>query len=167
MLMVKRRGDHFSLVWEGLDEFIEDLEGMEREFEKNAEKGMAKYRMLAEEGTKALSPRDSGDLEASINFGRPKNQGRNIVVEGGSNLAYALRRHEEPHRYGIHDKYDNGVRFSNYYIYGKGRRTLEKPHWRGEKPGRKYLERAIVVTEKDFEKIMADALEQTLRGRRK
>lgn len=161
-----RRGDGFYLEWHGLDEFIEDLEVMEREFDKNVEKGMAKYGMLAEDGSRALAPKDSGELEISINFKKPHREGGNIVVEGGSNSVYALRRHEEPYRYGIHDKYDNGVKYPNYYVYGKGRRTLQKPAWRGEKPGRKYMERAIVATEKDFAKIMADALEQTLRGRR-
>ncbi|GIN93325.1 hypothetical protein J22TS1_43760 [Siminovitchia terrae] len=165
--MVRRRGDHFTLVWEGLDEFIEDLEGMERDFEKNVARGMKKYSSLAEEGTRALAPRDSGDLESSLTLNIPKLQGGAVTGGFGSNLAYALRRHEEPYRYGVHDKYDNGAHFPGYYIYGKGRRTLAKPHWRGEKPGRKYMERAIVATEKDFDKIMADALEQTLRGRRK
>ncbi|OAK70094.1 HK97 gp10 family phage protein [Lederbergia galactosidilytica] len=160
------RKDGFYLEWHGLDELIEELEGMEREFEKNIQQGMKKYSTLAEEGTRALAPRDSGDLESSMTLKIPYIEGSKIVGGIGSNLAYALRRHEEPYRYGIHDKYDNGVKFPNYYVYGKGRRTLQKPSWRGEKPGRKYLERAIVATEKDFVKIMADALEQTLRGRR-
>lgn len=167
MSMVKRRGDHFSLVWDGLDEFIEDLEGMERDFENNVKKGMGKYGSLAEEGSKALSPRDSGDLESSIHFDRPKNQGGSIVVEGGSNLHYALRQHEAPERTGVRDKNDAGVKEAGYYVDGRGRRTRQKPAWRGQQAGRKYVERAIVATEKGFEKIMANALEQTLRGRRK
>lgn len=164
MSMAKRDG--FSIEWDGLDEFIDELEGMEKEFVANVEKGMAKYGMLAEEGSRALVHRDSGDLETSISFGKPKREGGNIVVEGGSNLAYALRRHEERVRRGYHDKYDAGVKYPRYYFNGRGERTQQKPTWRGEVPGRKFMERAIKVTETEFDKIMAEALEKTLGGKR-
>ncbi len=157
--------DTFSLVWDGLDEFANDLKGMEKNLIKNIEKGMTEYATLVEEGAKALVHRDSGDLEASINFGKPKREGDSFVVEGGSNLKYALRRHEEPHRPGTRDKHDAGVKFVRYYLNGRGRRTFQKPSWRGEKPGRKFLERAIVATEKGFDKLMAEALEKTLEGK--
>ncbi|WP_342512795.1 HK97 gp10 family phage protein [Sporosarcina sp. FSL K6-1522] len=157
--------DMFSLVWSGLSEFEDDLKGMEKELFKNIEKAMSDYSMLIEEGTRALVHRDHGDLEASINFGRPKREGDSFVIEGGSNLKYALRRHEEPYRPGTHDKYDAGVKFVKYYLNGRGRRTFGKPSWRGEKPGRKFLERAIVATEKDFDAVMVEALEKTLEGK--
>lgn len=167
MSMVKRRGEGFSLVWDGLNEFIEDLEGMERDFEKNVIRGMRKYSSLAEEGTRALAPRDSGDLESSLTLDIPRFQGGAVTGGIGSNLDYALRQHEAPERTGVRDKNDAGVKEAGYYVDGRGRRTRQKPAWRGQQAGRKYMERAIVATEKDFEKVMADALEQTLRGRRK
>lgn len=156
--------DDLSIVWEGLQEFSKELDGMTKEFEKNLMEAMTEYLGLVEEGAKALVHRDSGDLEESLVAKGPRIEGDRVVGEIGSNLAYAFRRHEEPYRYGVHDKYDNGVRTPNYYVYGRGRRTSQKPNWRGQKPGRKYLENAVVLTEDDYEKIMAKALEKTLGG---
>lgn len=119
-------------------------------FERILKEEMTKYGLLVEEGTRALAQKDTGDLEESINFSRAEKQGQAFVVEGGSNLKYALRRHEEPYRRGKYPYYDDGAKFPNYYVNGLGRRTRLKPNWRGERPGRKYMQRAINVTEKDF-----------------
>lgn len=156
--------DEVQIVWEGLKEFSNEIGKMDKQMEKNLLDAMKEYIMLAEEGAKALAPRDSGDLEESIQFKPPTIQGDKVVSEGGSNLAYALRRHEEPYGSGFGDKYDNGLLVVKYYTDGKGIRTLQKPSWRGEQPGRKYLERAVAITEDEFEKIMAKALEKTLGG---
>ena len=64
----------------------------------------------AEADAKALSPRDKGDLENSIHAN--KAEFNNHVVSGsiGSNLVYALRRHEEHIREGTWNKYERGVK---------------------------------------------------------
>ncbi|GIO25097.1 HK97 gp10 family phage protein [Oceanobacillus sp. J11TS1] len=157
--------DEIKIVWEGLKEFSNELGGMNKELEKNLKKAMNDYLELAEEGAKALVHRDEGELEERLTAKKPRKEEDRIIGEIGTNLEYAFRRHEEPYRYGVHDKYDRGVLKEGYYVDGRGRRTRDKPNWRGEKPGRKYLERAIILTEDDFEKIMADALERTLGGR--
>lgn len=164
--MSMARGLNFHFEIDGLAEFEEDLKDMEKEFKRNVELGMREYSMLAEEGSKSLAPRDNGDLEASIHAEAPVWRGDAIESGVGSNLSYALSAHERPPVPGTRDKYDNGVKFVKYYLNGKGRRTFRKADWRGLKAGRKYIERAIVETEDEFEQIMAEALDKTLGGNR-
>ncbi|MCK1982229.1 MULTISPECIES: HK97 gp10 family phage protein [Peribacillus] len=161
---MSEKDDVIRLEWDGLEEFEDLLFGMEDEVERIAKVEMTKYGLLVEEGTKALAPKDTGDLEQSINFGPATREGGLIVVEGGSNLEYALRRHEEPSKMGIRDKFDNGAKFDNYYIAGKGRKTLRKPTWRGYKAGRKFLQNAINATEEDYNKMNERILERLLGG---
>src|SRR5699024_11739633 len=87
--------------------------------------------MVGEEGTKALVHHDEGTLEDSISFDKAKSYGSIIEVKGGTNLDYALRRHEEPYRMGVHHKYKEGKKWPNYYVAGRGRGTWNKPMWRG------------------------------------
>ncbi len=156
------KDDVFNIEWEGLQEFSDALDKMEEEAESIIMEEMTEFGMLAEEGTKALVHHDHGDLEDSINFGKAQRKGENIVVEGGSNMAYALRRHEEPYRMGVHHKYERGRKFPNYYIGGRGRGTHNKPMWRGYKPGRKYMENAIKAIEPDYNKMNERALKRIL-----
>ncbi|WP_040850938.1 HK97 gp10 family phage protein [Planococcus halocryophilus] len=155
---------NFSFNLDGLAAFEKSLKDMEKDFKRNAQAGMVEYSTLAEEGSKSLAPRDSGDLETSIQSQPVAWKGDVIEGSVGSNLSYALRRHEAPERLEERDKYDNGIREADYYKDGKGRRTRQKATWRGQMPGRKYIERAVVATEEEFEQIMAEALEKTLGG---
>jgi hypothetical protein len=137
--MAKR--DLFSVEWEGLDEFAEMLEKMDAQTDEIIMDEMTKYGMLVEEGTKALVHHDEGTLEDSINFDKAIRESNTIIVRGGSNIEYALRRHEEP---------------------GRGAGTLAKPRWRRYKPGPKYMEKAIKATEDDYNKMNVRALERIL-----
>ncbi len=152
----------FSVEWEGLDEFHDMLDEMDKEAENIIADEMTRFGMLAEEGTKALVHHDHGDLEDSINFDKAKREGRVTVVRGGSNIIYALRRHEEPYRLGVHAKYERGRHYPGYYIDGRGAGTRGKPNWRGYQPGRKYMENAIKAIEPDYDKMNARALERIL-----
>lgn len=160
------RGLNFKFELDGLDDFEKDVKSMEKDFKRNLEQGMREYSMLAEEGSRSLAPRDSGDLESSIHAEAPVWKGDTLESGVGTNLSYALSAHERPAVPGTRDKYDNGVRSVKYYLNGKGRRTFRKAGWRGMKAGRKYIERAIVETEDEFEQIMAEALDKTLGGSR-
>lgn len=152
------KNDVFSIEWEGLQEFHDALDTMEKEAEKIIMEEMTKFGQLAEEGTKALVHHDEGTLEDSINFDKAKKVNGQITVEGGSNVIYALRRHEEPYRLGVHAKgLDKG-----FYVDGRGRGTRGKPSWRGHQPGRKYMENAIKAIEPDYDKMNARALERIL-----
>lgn len=156
------KDDVFNIEWEGLQEFSDALDKMEEEAEKIIMEEMTEFGMLAEEGTKALVHHDEGTLEDSINFSRAKKINGEIVVEGGSNVVYALRRHEEPYRLGAHDKNKNGRHYPGYYIDGRGRGTRGKPNWRGHQPGRKYMENAINAIEPDYNKMNERALKRIL-----
>jgi len=156
------KNDVFSIEWEGLDEFHQMLENMSEEAENIVMEEMTKFGMLAEEGTKALVHHDEGTLEDSISFDKAKSYGSIIEVKGGTNLDYALRRHEEPYRMGVHHKYKEGKKWPNYYVAGRGRGTWNKPMWRGYRPGRKYMENAIKAIESDYDKMNARALERIL-----
>lgn len=156
--------DVFNIEWEGFAELEEFFEKAPGRFEKILMEELTKYGKLAEEGSRALAQKDTGDLEESINFGKAQKEGNAFVVEGGSSLKYALRRHEEPYRMGNHTYYDDGAKFENYYVGGRGRRTHRKPSWRGERAGRKFMQRAINLTEKDFETMMERVLERLMAG---
>lgn len=154
LLQLPNNNDNIvNIEWEGLEEFAELLDELEDEFFKIAKEEYTKYGMLLEEGAKSLAPHDEGDLEDSINFQQAKREGNSITLEGGSNLKYAMLRHEAPQRSGKHDKYDNGSKFPDYYHNSRGQRTRTKGAWRGYKAGRKFLKNAILATEQDFDKM--------------
>ncbi len=166
-MLVRKNEDFLRIEWDGIKELEEFFDKFEEDFERILLEEYTKYGMLVEEGTKALVHHDDGDLEDSISFGKAKRVGNTVEVEGGSNSPYALRRHEEPYRYGIYNKYENGSKFPNYYIYGRGRGTLEKPTWRGYKPGRKFLQNAINATKPDYDRMNERILERALDGDKK
>lgn len=143
------KDDFIRIGWDGLNELDGLLEGIEEYVDAIAEDEYQKYGLFVEAATKALVHHDEGDLEASINSSTSNKDGQ-IETVVGSNMKYALRRHEEPYRMGTHNKYDNGATFERYYLNGRGRRTLLKPKWRGYKPGRKYLENAIKATDPEY-----------------
>lgn len=160
------KDDVFGIEWEGLDEFADILDKMDEQAEKIIMEEMTTFGMLVEEGTKALAPHDEGtldgssnfDISGSVSFDKAKKEGGGIAVHGGSNLEYALRRHEEPYRMGVHDKLPG----DGYYVDGRGEGTRGKPNWRGIQPGRKYMENAIKAVEKDYDKMNTRALERIL-----
>lgn len=158
--MSMARRDVFNIEWQGLQEFANALENMDDQVENIIMEEMTKFGMLAEEGAKALSPHDEGNgLEDSINFDSARKERGAVVVHGGSNSKYALRRHEEPYRMGRHDKgQDRG-----FYVDGRGRGTRGKPAWRGIQPGRKYMENAIKAIESDYDQMNARAMDRILR----
>ena len=156
--------DIFNIEWEGMGELQEFFEKAPERFERILLDEMTKFGLLVEEGTRALAPKDTGDLEASLNFGPAKKEGNAFVVEGGSNLKYALKVHERPGSPGIRHKYDDGAKFPNYYQGGLGRRTRLKPNWRGERAGRKYMQRAINLSEEDWGIMMGRVYERLMAG---
>lgn len=117
-----------------------------------------------EADSKALAGRDSGRLEQSIRASQAKYS--NDVISGrvGSNLVYALRRHEEQPRIGSYNKYEDGVKYEGYYFNGRGELTRAKPSVSGFKPGRKYLENSATINEKHWRSNLVDAIKDTYKG---
>ncbi|TDM24315.1 HK97 gp10 family phage protein [Macrococcoides canis] len=124
---------------------------------------LGKFGLRVEEVAKALAPRDSGDLEDSINSSKVIVEGKTFSITIGTNMKYALRVHEQPENKGVRPKYQRGVKYSEYYKNGRGENTRNKPNVNGYKPGRKYLTNAVKVTEDDWnimcERILARVLE--------
>lgn len=153
----------FSLDWDGLEELAQYFDRMEDAFVRILKEEYTKYGMLLEEGAKALAPEDEGDLVDSLNFTGLKVTGNGVEGEVGSNLVYALRRHEEPYRGGSHPKYQRGSKFPNYYKNGRGATTRAKGSWRGFPAGRKYLENAVKATEDYYNEMLQRILERAIR----
>lgn len=120
--------------------------------------------MNAEADSKALVGRDGGQLENSI-IASPAVYS-NDVISGkvGSNLVYALRRHEEHERIGTFNKYEDGVKYEGYYYNGRGELTRAKPNVGGFKPGRKYLENAGTINQPHWRNNLTDAVTDTFKG---
>ena len=163
-MATNNRAGFINLEWDGLEEFENLLDGMEDEIYRIAKEEYRDFGMLFEEAVRALMPRDESDLEGSYNVSPPKREGNEIVIEGGSNSKYALRRHEEPYKSGTRDKYDNGSKFPGYYVNGRGARTRSKPGFRGEKAGRKFQERAVNLLQEDWNKTNQRILDRALQG---
>lgn len=158
----------FQVQWDGLEELIDLFGEMNELVRINTVAGMEDYTALVETGARELAQYFDGDLAESI-------VARDVVIksgvvtgEVGSVLIYAWRRHEEPYRKGRHDLYDRGIRLVGFYKDGLGARSRGSTRmgWRGQMPGRKYLERAIVASEEDFQSIFDNVLAATLNGNR-
>ena len=158
------RNEFFDIDLEGYDEFQDFFNSGDERLTNLFIEEYTKLGLLAEEGMKALTFHDEGDLEDSISFDKAIRKGDHIIVEGGSNSPYAWRRHEEPYKMGTYPKYDNGSKFPRYYLNGRGRRTLTKPNWRGYKPGRKFAQNTMIALEPDFDAINARILERWMNG---
>lgn len=137
--------DIFSIEFEGLDEYIDLLEGYPKEMEKAMVAEMTPYSLLVEGGAKQLTPVDTNELTKSITTSKVQRIGNEFVFTIGSDLPYALKMHEHQGNWGV--------------------RTMLKQakSWRGYMPGNKYLENAVRATENDWNKAMENVLNRVIR----
>ena len=154
----------FRIEWEGLDEFKKLIKDAPKKFDRLVREELTDIGLVAEGYAKGLSPRDSGDLENSIFSTKASKSGGVYVVYVGTNMEYARYVHELFNPTGRGDKYERGVKYTNYYIGGRGKRTREKPNVKGYRPGRKYIRNAIVLTEPDVEKAMERVITKMWEG---
>lgn len=154
----------FNIEWDGLRELQQEFKTMNKRFKLIMLDEMDKIGLTCEEYAKALSPRDSGDLENSIHSTQATVEGRSFVVYVGTNIEYATYVHELNNVRAVGDKYERGVKYPNYYIRGRGTGTRQKPNVKGYQPGRKFLQHAVILTDQHFEKAMERALERLLEG---
>ncbi|AYP68829.1 hypothetical protein BpsM61_00055 [Bacillus phage vB_BpsM-61] len=157
--------DIFSFTWEGIEEFADLLDEMVDGMDEIIEDEYTKFGLLVEEGARALAPRDLGDLTDSIASEGASVSKSEITVEITVGSEYGIYQHELEPRPGSHPKYDRGAKLPDYYQNGRGLKTRGKPGWRGEQAGRKYLERAVQLTEKDFDEMNERALERIMEGK--
>ena len=157
-------GLSLKIEWEGLRELQEEFKTMNKRFKLIMLDEMNKIGLTCEEYAKALAPRDTGDLENSIHSTQATVEGHSFVVYVGTNLEYAAYVHELNKVRPVGDKYERGVKYENYYIGGRGRGTRNKSSVKGFAPGRKYLQRAVILTDRQFKKAMEGALERLFEG---
>ncbi|WP_281418426.1 HK97 gp10 family phage protein [Mammaliicoccus lentus] len=156
----------FNIEWDGLRELQNEFRTMNKRFKKIMLEEMNKVGNTCEGYARELAPRDSEELEDSIHSTMARLEGRSFVVYVGTNKEYATYVHElneQNYRY-VGDKYERGVKYPRYYKLGRGERTREKPVIEGKRPGRKYLQNAVILTDKHFEQAMERALERLLEG---
>ncbi|WP_394877005.1 HK97 gp10 family phage protein [Mammaliicoccus lentus] len=157
-------GIKFNIEWDGLRELQDEFRTMNKRFSLILLDEMDKIGLTCEDYAKALAPRDSGELEDSIHSTQARVEGRSFVVYVGTNMEYATYVHELNNIRPVGDKYERGVKYPNYYIRGRGTGTRQKPNVKGYQPGRKFLQHAVILTDKHFEQAMERALERLLEG---
>lgn len=157
-------GIKFNIEWDGLRELQDEFRTMNKRFSLILLDEMDKIGLTCEDYAKALAPRDSGELEDSIHSTQARVEGRSFVVYVGTNMEYATYVHELNNVRPVGDKYERGVKYPNYYIRGRGTGTRQKPNVKGYQPGRKFLQHAVILTDKHFEQAMERALERLLEG---
>lgn len=157
-------GIKFNIEWDGLRELQNEFRTMNKRFSLILLDEMDKIGLTCEDYAKALAPRDSGELEDSIHSTQARVEGRSFVVYVGTNMEYATYVHELNNVRPVGDKYERGAKYPNYYIRGRGTGTRQKPNVKGYQPGRKFLQHAVILTDKHFEQAMERALERLLEG---
>lgn len=156
--------DFIDIEWDGLNELEQLFGDMDDLLTHNLKVGMKDFSLLVETGSRKLAQRYEGELERSLIAAKVNVVAGLVIGEVGSNLVYAFRRHEEPYRSGKHPLYDAGIKREDWYKNGLGRRTRQKSAWKGQMPGRKFLERAVIALEPEFEQIFDLVMDATLRG---
>lgn len=152
---------NINIELEGFEEFSDAISKIPKRFNEIMTEELQKVSLTAERYARQLAPRDTGELENSINAGSVKREGNSFVVYVGTNMEYATYVHElNSSRVG--DKYDKGVKIPGYYVNGRGAGTRAKTNVKGYMPGRKYLRNAIVLTETHLETAMSRAIERVL-----
>lgn len=156
----------FDIRWDGIEELTRMMDQMDEQMEQIMIEEYTRFGLLAEEGARALAPKDKGDMTDTINSDRARKDGQGVFVEVGVGSVYGIYQHEKRLRPGNHPKYDRGAKFPDYYQNGYGQKTRSKPAWRGERPGRKYLERTVNLIETDFDEMNDRILARIMEGRR-
>lgn len=141
-----------EIKWDGLDEYIKELDKNYRRFESEIIKEMNKFKAVPYGGAVKLSPRDERDLEKSWTTSNVKREGASYSFSIGTNKPYAAWLHERNPKQGtVRNKYDRGALVVGYYRDGWGLRTRRKPEWRGYKPGNKFLENAVQGSKPEYD----------------
>lgn len=155
---------HFDINNQDTERFIAKMKTADKKLVTNMIKKANKVGYQVEAGAKALAPRDTGQLEQSIQSTGAKYVNGQISLSVGSPLVYALRRHEEPSRKGMYNKYARGVTYTDYYINGRGELTRAKPNVGSFEPGRKFLTNAKLLNQSRWRSQLANVVTETYGG---
>lgn len=155
---------HFDINNQDTERFIAKMKTADKKLVTNMIKKANKVGYQVEADAKALAPRDTGQLEQSIQSTGAKYVNGQISLSVGSPLVYALRRHEEPSRKGMYNKYARGVTYTDYYINGRGELTRAKPNVGSFEPGRKFLTNAKLLNQSRWRSQLANVVTETYGG---
>lgn len=155
---------HFGINNQDTESFIAKMKTADKKLVTNIIKKANKVGYQVEADAKALAPRDMGQLEQSIQSTGAKYVNGQISLSVGSPLVYALRRHEEPSRKGMYNKYARGVTYTDYYINGRGELTRAKPNVGSFEPGRKFLTNAKLLNQSRWRSQLANVVTETYGG---
>ncbi|MFO3690252.1 HK97 gp10 family phage protein [Staphylococcus felis] len=158
--MPKRR--HIDVDNSQVKRLADKVSETNSKFVENLIKNVDLFGMQMEDDSKALASVDSRDLEQSINSKTSYSKGIVSSVTG-SNLEYALRRHEEQPGIGKYNKYHKGVKYKDYYYNGRGKLTRVKENVNDFKPGRKYLTNASLINRKNWNTTLIDSFKESWR----
>ncbi|MFO3718494.1 HK97 gp10 family phage protein [Staphylococcus felis] len=158
--MPKRR--HIDVDNSQVKRLADKVSETNSKFVENLIKNVDLFGMQMEDDSKALAPVDSRDLEQSINSKTSYSKGIVSSVTG-SNLEYALRRHEEQPRIGKYNKYHKGVKYKDFYYNGRGELTRAKENVNDFQPGRKYLTNASLINRKNWNTTLIDSFKESWR----
>lgn len=159
-----RRRQNVSIDTKQVKGLQANINKSQTNMEKNITRAANEVLTNTEADAKNLAPRDKGDLENSIRASKAVYSRGNVSGTVGSNLVYALRRHEEKPRMGTYNKYENGVKYVDYYINGRGEMTRAKQEVHGHQPGRKYLTNASLINEENWTNNIKDAIADSYKG---
>lgn len=155
----------FEIEWDGLKELKKFFKTLDARFIKICIEEFSKFGITVEETIRLLAPRDTGELEESINAGIPMLKGKVFELSVGTNKEYALAVHERPYSSGNRHMYRKGVRYDNYYQNGRGTNTRLKAQYKGYTPGRKFIQNGVKASEDEWikclERVLKRALEET------
>lgn len=153
-----------EISWQGTDILEGFFKTLDSTFRRVVIEEMTDFGLSVESITKALAPRDTGDLEDSITSTVDLLRDEVFELIVGTNSEYALRRHEEPYGSGTYPKYERGVKYDEFYVNGRGRETRRKPDTRGYKPGRKFLQNAVNASQDDWDKMCERIITRVMEG---
>lgn len=139
--------DEFDISWQGLDQMIALLGEMDLGVERLIIIKMTAFSKVLERGAKLLAPQDTGVLRESISSSAVEKVGQDYEFSLGTNIAYALKVHENPLNW--------------------GEKTRNKAPWHGYQPGNKYLDNAVLGSEKEWNQTMDDILNSVMGGGRR
>lgn len=140
----------FEIIFTGFDEILKNMDELEQAIDNTVKQAVTDCGMDLDKVSTELAPLLEGDLQGSADLDIKKtNEGWRSSVTFKS--PYALRRHEEQYRPGVHKEYNSDGQYVGDIIDGRGPFTRSKPSVDGMEPGRKYLERPVKKYEQKYQ----------------
>ncbi|GBG09510.1 hypothetical protein PAT3040_04160 [Paenibacillus agaridevorans] len=146
------KGSGFSFSLDGLEAMVQGLDSLVDDIDRRLEETLTRLALKAIHDAKRLAPLDEGDLEAALVVGEVKQMIGMTYIDFGTSPEvdhYAVAQHE-------------GFRVTSkgtLVVFEPGEKTLSKGPYNSEMPGKKFLERALKMNEKQIIEELSKILE--------